>query len=342
MKSIQRILVLQLKRIGDFILTVPALNRLRDLFPEAEIVLAVPSSVKELASSVTSVDRVVAFYPKALNVELWFTTSAGAWDLCLDFTGTDRSQLLTWLSRAKHRLGYEKFATGKLANLAYHQKSKASVRDLHTVDFHLALVELTEPLSEKTEKENESSHGFKLSSQDSSSAHRKRFDAGSRGNYAIVHLGTAREEKFWPIERWAEIIHLLKTEWDLDVVLTGSGDGLEVPHLEKLRELLELPVCDLTGELSLTELLALIEDCEVILGVDSMAMHLASSVQAKQIALFGPTNPYHWRPRHPDAYILIPGSELPVAEFQPKAKGAEMELLSTTSVVSAIRQILSH
>jgi len=38
--------------------------------------------------------------------------------------------------------------------------------------------------------------------------------------------------------------------------------------------------------------------------VDSAPMHLASASRTPQVILFGPTNPFHWRPRESPALIL--------------------------------------
>ena len=48
------ILLIQLKRIGDLILTTPAIAALRDKFPRASISLVVSSAVKELLPAITA------------------------------------------------------------------------------------------------------------------------------------------------------------------------------------------------------------------------------------------------------------------------------------------------
>ncbi len=110
--------------------------------------------------------------------------------------------------------------------------------------------------------------------------------------------------------------------------------------MDKLRSLLRVPCIDLTGQLSLVELAALIERCDLALGVDSMAMHLAAVFAKPQIVLFGPTNPYHWRPRHDQAVVLVAGQDEPATFFEPRAKGAPMELISTPQVIKAIHRAL--
>lgn len=321
----KRILLLQLKRIGDCILTAPAAAALRAQHPDAEIVMIAPQSVADLAACFTGVDRVLAYRPGSFNASAWASVLVGEWDACYDFTGTDRSALMSSLSRARQRHGYAKFAKGIRAR-AYTHLCEASVRELHTVDFHLALVGAN---AEHAAASGEVMKVRALSADDVA------------GPFAIVHIGTAREEKFWPAERWAEVIETFTSQHpQIEVLLTGTNAGIERPHLDKLRGLVKAKVIDLTGELSLVQLAMLIARSELAIGVDSMAMHLAAMFQRPQVVLFGPTNPFHWRPRHARAVILAAGYEGPVQTFDPRAKGAPMELISTRMVLDAIDRAL--
>jgi predicted lipopolysaccharide heptosyltransferase III len=334
--AVQRILLIQLKRLGDFILTVPVVSALRAAFPSAELVMVVPAPVAELAHCIAQLDRVISFHPGRPNLETWASALAGEWDACLDFTGSDRSALLTKLSRARLRVGYEKHAR-RLRRLAYTSLSRASVRELHTVDFHLAL------LAELGVQSPSATRGtpFKLPPDAKKRARFLLEEAGAPGPYAVVHPGTAREEKFWMNDRWAELCASLHRHQKMSIVLTGVGDGLEVPHLEALRRRLRVPVADLTGRLTLVEFAAVIAGCEIIVGVDSMAMHLAALFARPQVALFGPTNPFHWRPRHAQARVLLAGSHEPATSFTPKERKRDMKLISTQAVVDATRSLLS-
>ncbi len=333
----QRILVIQLKRIGDFILTVPAVAALRAANPGAEIVMVVPALVADLAKCIPAVNRVITYRAGGTNLETWSSALAGEWDGCLDFTGTDRSALLTRLSHAKRRIGYTKFAGNGLRKLAYNELCAASVRQLHTVHFHQALAQ------QYTGQEPAigASVLFRFPPSLKGKAEDKFSQAGLQGEFAILHPGTAREEKFWLDERWADLAEHLHNRRRLAVVLTGSGDGLEKPHLQQIKKYLRVPVIDLTGQLTLVELAVLLEKCELIIGVDSMAMHLASLFSRPQVALFGPTNPFHWRPLHERGMVLQGESHDLPPTFHPQSSGCEMKLISTDAVISAIGTLCS-
>ena len=328
----ERILLLQLKRIGDFILTAPAVAALRAAKPRAEIVAVVPANMAEIARCFSGITRVLPYRPRALNLRTWISIMAGSWDVCVDFAGTDRTAFMTRLSRAVKRIGYGKFADTPSKALAYTQLNEASVRDLHTVDFHLALIADLAGGNEKIMQ-----RVFALPDAMLKWAATKLPSHGVTGKYAVVHPGTARAEKLWEPDRWAAVAAHLSNVEGLTVVLTGSNDAIEAPHLAELKKLLTVPVIDLTGKLSLMQTAAVIAGADVVLGVDSMAMHMAAVFERPQVVLFGPTNPFHWRPRHEMAFVVVAGHDGPVTQFDPRAEGAAMNLISTEQVINAMR-----
>ena len=332
MSTIQRVLVLQMKRIGDLILTAPALVDLRKAFPDAEIELVVAGGCLDLAECLPGVSRVLPYHPGRVNAGVWASVTVGEWDLCLDFTGTDRAALLTQLSGATVRVGYQKFSGTGLRGCVYTRLCEASVRDLHTVAFHQALV--AEVGGEPRGTHTAEAFQFRKSVLDRLES--KIMEAGVREPFAILHPGTARREKFWPAERWVEVAGSLR-QLGCQVVLTGTGAGLEAEDVAFIREHAE--VVDLTGLLNLAELAAFMKQARLAIGVDSMAMHLAAMWQVPQVVLYGPTNPFHWRPLHDRAVVLTAKQQGPVQLFEPRMSGAEMQRLEASTVVDAVESL---
>src|SRR6185437_4050702 len=135
------ILLLQLKRIGDLILTTPAIGALRDKFPDASISLVVSAAVKELLPAIAGIDKVYEVRSKTDDALDWIALSLGKFDYCLDFTRNDRSAFLTFLSGARKRItaDHPNLRT-KLRARSYNEFVDAPVGFLHTVDYHLALL----------------------------------------------------------------------------------------------------------------------------------------------------------------------------------------------------------
>ena len=73
----ERILLLQLKRIGDFILTAPAVAALRAARPAAEIVAVVPENVAGLAACMPGANRVLPYRTHRANLDVWVSLCVG-------------------------------------------------------------------------------------------------------------------------------------------------------------------------------------------------------------------------------------------------------------------------
>ena len=135
-----RILVLQLKRIGDAILTAPAMGALRQALPDAEITLVLAGAAASMGRAFAMADQTLTYGAGKPARQCWRNSLLGRYDAVLDFSGTDRSAALTAISRAKFRVAYAKDAKNWLRKRAYNVLSDASVRNLHTIDLHHALV----------------------------------------------------------------------------------------------------------------------------------------------------------------------------------------------------------
>jgi predicted lipopolysaccharide heptosyltransferase III len=330
-----KILILQLKRIGDLILTVPAIAALRRQFPSAEISLVVARGCADLLPAISGVDRSFVSRGTLADAGDWLRLARAKFDYALDFSRTDRSAFLTFLSAAAERITYDSVRRSAVRPLIYNQFIPASVRELHTVDYHLALLA---PLGV-----HDATAAFHL---DLPSVALEKADELLRQNgiakdFAMVHPGSARAEKFWVAERWAEVIAHLHAQGRKAVLLTGGPSALEQRHLAQIKANLTNPVVDLSGQLDLLTLAALIKRAAILLTVDSAPMHLAEALNTPQVVLFGPTNPFHWRPRFTPCMILRAGNAAPLTAFEPTQPGAPMKEISTRQVIDAMETLLS-
>jgi ADP-heptose:LPS heptosyltransferase len=69
-------------------------------------------------------------------------------------------------------------------------------------------------------------------------------------------------------------------------------------------------------------------------------MHLAGAFGTPQVALFGPTNPFHWRPRHEKAVIVLAGEHGPNPPLKPHHIASAMAEISTGQVIDAIKSLV--
>jgi len=323
-----KILVLQLKRIGDLILTTPALFALRQHCPEAHITLAVEESCRDLLEGIASVDATLVFSRRKSNAKLWRKLALASFDVCLDFTGNDRTAFYSVLSKSKERIAFQWVQKSRFRALFYNKLVDSPVRNHHTIDHHLHLlkglgidsgpVPITLTVPEWANKK----------------AGQLLEGAGITGDFIALHPGTARIEKYWAPERWAEVVEYCQRELKVPCVITGGKEGFEQSQITAIKS--QSACADLSGRLDLLTLAALSRRAKLVLSVDSAPMHLAAAFQTPQVALFGPTNPFHWHPRHPKALLVRAGHPELGAPLKPREQGAPMSEISTRQVIDAI------
>jgi ADP-heptose:LPS heptosyltransferase len=327
------ILVVQLKRLGDLVLTTPALGILRKLYPAAKITLLIDRHSRALASAIVGVDQVWVYKGAKL---VWIDLLKNGFDLCLDFTGNDRSAMVSLLSKAPRRLGFSFVARRPIRSLAYTQLVPSPVRERHTVDHYLDLIRSLKAF------DSEPDIAISLPEQIKKAVPGLMSQLSLPPAYFVLHPGSARLEKYWLAERWAEVIAHARDRFRLPCLITGGRDPRELQHIDDL--LLKSPdrsaIFNLAGRIDLLETAALIERAAFFIGVDTVAAHFAAAFRQPSITLFGPTNPFHWHARHPGAIVLRAGFPGPIEYFDPYQKGAPMSELSTGAVIRAMEVLL--
>lgn len=127
-----------------------------------------------------------------------------------------------------------------------------------------------------------------------------------RGRVIGMHASGGRAIKQWPARRFGEVAkRLLLEHEDATLLLTGTpGDRAMVDEaLAVIREDPRLAnsdararIIDVTGEVELTMLAALLERCALYVTGDTGPMHLAAAVGAPIVCVFGPSAPARYAP----------------------------------------------
>jgi predicted lipopolysaccharide heptosyltransferase III len=331
-----KILLIQLRRLGDLILTTSAISALREHLPSAQIALAVSGESAPLLPAIQGLRQTFLTKRGVRDLSAWMEIRRAGFDCVVDFTRNDRSAWLTFLSGAPRRIVSGRLKVkSKIRARFYNEFVDCAMKQMHTADYYLALLQ---PLAISATANDPLLELPAAAQQRASSI---IADQIRHQPFAIFHPGSARVEKFWAPERWADIIEFAANEFDLLPVLSGGGVELERAHLTAIREKLRTPVLDLSGQLDLLTLAALIGHARMLVTVDSAPMHLASAAGTPQVILFGPTNPFHWRPRKSPAAILFGESSEPLHHFQAGEAKRPMKQISTAAVINAMRLMVS-
>ena len=112
-KSRMNILLVRLRLIGDVVFTTPAIRALRRHYPDARITYIVEEDAAAVVRHNPHLDQVIVAKARGprgrllSDLALIRRLRRERYDLAIDFHGGPRSSLLTWLSGAPIRIGYE-------------------------------------------------------------------------------------------------------------------------------------------------------------------------------------------------------------------------------------------
>ena len=111
------------------------------------------------------------------------------------------------------------------------------------------------------------------------------------------------DDKWWPIERWAELLRRMHAQHP-DAVLLLRGSREEIPLLREIQAATGLTSVATVGT-TLRELYALYEAASSMVSVDSGPAHAAAALSVPLVVLYGAESPLYWLPRSPSGSPVV-------------------------------------
>lgn len=295
-----KILLIRLRRIGDVVMTTPAVTALKKAFPRAELTYIVEDPYRELVEGNPNLEAVLVLPKKQGRKDfLRFLRRIrkDRYDVVIDFHGGPRASLITFVSGARLKIGYKIKYKSFIYDIKIPRKPKEG--DLHSVENHINLVkalgvgiESFPPLHLPPAKKKESD---KISSF--------LTENNSRGKKIIVlHIGAGNAFRDWGLDNLSALMALFSGLPDIQVVLVGNEE--DIPSAREILKKSGPHALSLVGKLSLRELKELIALSSLFVGPDSGPMHMAAATSTPIVAYFGPTLPAHFAPWQAQAALL--------------------------------------
>ncbi len=290
-----RILVIRGGAIGDFILTLPALQALRDAFPRTKIeVLGYPqvASLAQLAGLADAARAIEApalagFFVRNGTLDKNWAAYFSRFEIILSYL-YDPDGIFQGNVRRCRRRHSETIAGKGTATFIQGPHRPDESCGLHAAEA------LLEPLQQLTIFDADSSPHIRLP--------RAAPSLTSGPLWLAVHPGSGSVSKNWPLENWLQWIVQFQEEsnWNLLVV----GGEAERGSLQKMEHRLipsrsRLELCT-----PLPRLAALLAECRGFIGQDSGISHLAAAVGLPGLVLWGKSEEAVWRPRSERVAIM--------------------------------------
>lgn len=301
--NVKKIAVLRANALGDFIFVLPALQALRETYPEAEIVLLGRKWHQEfLANRPSPIDRVLALpaipgiikdrKPASEEEQQNFFSSMRheKFDIAIQLHGGGRfsNQFINTLG-AKLTVGLKTADAEPLdISLPYIYYQSEILRYLEVVSQIGATTTHITPQIYLT------SHDFEEAEPYLSSP------------FAILHPGATDLRRRWSAENFAAIGDYLAAN-GLTVYLTGTGTE-EKRIVSAVLSRMKKPAISITDKLSLGGFAGLISQAKLLISNDTGPFHLATALNTPVIGLF-------WGPNLINASPLFRQTTRPLASW---------------------------
>lgn len=265
--SAQRILVIKLAALGDFVQALGPFKAIREAYPAAQITLLTMKLYSDLATRSGWFDAVWLDARPRTVIGYWALRKrllAGRFDMVFDLQTSDRSSLywrLMWPQRP---------LLSGIAKGASHRHANPDRDFMHTIDRQrdqLALAGITDvPLPD-------------LSWVDSDLS---RFDLPDRFGLIVPGGAAHRPEKRWPDVHYGKLAQWMLRQ-DITPVLIGTA--AEADRVASIRAAC-VEAIDLTGRTQLTDLAALARAAVLAVGNDTGPMHVFAAAGCASLILF--------------------------------------------------------
>ena len=345
---IRKLLLIRLREIGDVVFTTPAVRALRRHFPAAHIAYIVEPQAAPIVANNPHIDELITLPRRrglvgfASDLRAARELRAGGYDVAIDFHGGPRASLLTWLSGAPRRIGYE--VVGRAWMYTDRVGRPRALRRRHSVENQW---DLLAPLGIGPASCTRDPVEMAAAASVVSAVRERLARSGvtPRDQVVVMHVSAGNPFRRWPLEHFVTVARAL-TANDAHrriVVTAGPSDRSAAARVVAASGAVEC------GDFSLSELRALVDLASLYIGGDSGPLHLAATSRVPIVGLYGPTLPERsapWRdPRFPteslepgalpcrpcDQRVCAPGDFRCLTSIEPGAVIAAAERLLRTA-----------
>ena len=290
------ILIIKPCCLGDVLMATPVIAALRRAFPRARIDFAVGGWSRAMVENNPHLDGLVdcgsvgsgSRYSWHEYFDLVRRIRAGKYEVCFVLDRSPLISLLPYLGGIPQRVGLDSRGRGFSLTVGVSVVGLKHEAELYLDTVRAVGIEANEPRLEFYPTEENRRHVAEM------------LRAAPQVPLVVIHPaggsnpGMTLSAKRWPPQRFAALADRLIEERGAQVVLVGGPE--DGPVAAAIKDGMRQKPWDLTGRLTFGQLGALLERCDLFIGHDTGAMHLAVAVGAPVAAIFGPSDPRMYGP----------------------------------------------
>ncbi len=281
-----KILLVRLREIGDVVFTTPAIGALRHHYPDAQLTYLVePAAAPVVAANpfldeVTIARRVRGWRGWLADMQLGLRLRRERFDLAIDFHGGPRASLLTWLSAARQRIGYD--IPGRRWMYTDVVPRARELRPRHSV---LNQCDLLAPLGIALPTPESAPVDMHVTAEARARVEvRLSAGVGDAAPVVVMHVSAGNPFRRWPLASFASVASsLLQRHPGGRLIVTSGPSEADAAETVVTMARAQLPppaharIEAWSEAFPLDDLRALVERASLYIGGDSGPMHIAAT-----------------------------------------------------------------
>jgi ADP-heptose:LPS heptosyltransferase/GT2 family glycosyltransferase len=305
---VRSILAVKLDHIGDFITAIPALRRLRQLFPKAQLYLLTAPGSAALCEFIPGVAEVIEFEfffarsglgQRPLSAEdysnLRKRLEPYRFDLAIDLRKWPETRPILQLTGARWFAGFDHNRQFPWLDIVmeWEQDPSMTRKGTHVSDDLMRLIDAVAAAGRPNTDILRTSafSGTKV----------RLGNASRRGHttkkLVCVHPGVGSPIRQWPSDYFAALIDRLVAAHDVEILLIGTREEAEIAKEVSVKVQRSDAVRSLVGEIPLAELPAILVTAALFVGNNSGPKHLAAALGVPTVGIHsGTVDAREWGP----------------------------------------------
>ena len=285
-----KILIIQLRRIGDILLTTPVISYLKENLPDSTLHFLSEPVGKMVLETHPQIDRLL-LYDRARSWDMIKMVRAERYDVVFDFMNNPRTGYLTLLSSARHRVGWKHPVRRFFYNTPIEVPplpEYVPLRKLRMVESWLRKQHLlkAEPLFIRPQ--------LFLSDEDNRAATEWMKKEGlAPGRFGIFAPASRYQIRMWKKEGVRRVaLEILKRHGVKSYLAWGPGEEGVMAEIRKGVE----DKIGLLPPTTMRQMAAIFKPAAFVFSSDAGPMHTAVAVGTPTVTVYGPTRPVDWNP----------------------------------------------
>jgi len=314
MQHYGNIVIIRTDRIGDVILTTPAIGALRRHWPRSRLTVLVSPLTADLVKGNPDIDFVMVDDRRDRHHgihgfwKLVHEIRKQHFDLAIIYHTKKRTNALAFLAGIPVRIGYHNNKWGFLLThkiwddrpLGLKHESEYCLEVLNALGIHAVAGPIFIPRQQQAQlwvAELLDQHNW------------------TDRKIIAVHPGASCPTKMWPTIKFIEVMKVLKQKYACCFAVIGSTASAYAA--QPIMEAMAADVLDLTGKTTVAQCVSLLGYCRLLISNDSGPVHMAAAVGTPVVSIFTRNqpgiNPRRWRPLGPQTRFVAPREQMDIS-----------------------------